>query len=272
VTNFDKLSGLKKTLKGAVPVKHKKLLLILIPACLVLALIVNLVFVALRRLPTQTYGEGETQFVVLGDSIAAGANILDKQLAYAWIVAGEKGYTLTNFARSSAESGQLLQRLEEEEEVRRGVREADIIAVSIGGNDMLHADQAIPLVADIVRGDFTWAQPVLDAFRSNFDRIVGELRGLNPDALLIVQTLYNPACAGSPLTGLEETYDALLSGLNDAIRGSLSEQPGAFVIADVDAAFRGQTGLIFIDTFHPSAAGHAVIADVLLDVIGENGR
>ena len=252
--------------------KLKKLLLILLPAFLVLALAVNQVFVALRRLPTQTYGEGETQFVVLGDSIAAGTNLPDKKRAYAWIVAGEKGYSLTNFARSGAESGQLLQRLEEEEEIRQGVREADIIALSIGGNDMLHADKPLPLLINVLKGNYTWAQPALDAYRSNFDRIVGELRALNPDALLIVQTLYNPACAGSPLTGLEETYDALLLGVNDAIRANLSEQPGAFVIADVAAAFRGQTGLIFIDTFHPSAAGHAVIAAVLLDVIDENGR
>jgi len=251
-------------------VKLKNLPLLLLPAlALLLAFIVNLVFAVLRVMPTQTYGEGETQFVVLGDSIAAGANLREKQLAYAWIVAGEKGYTLTNFARSGTESCQLLQRLEKEKKVRQGVREADVIAVSIGGNDLLHADEALPLAASVLRGDYTWAQPVLEAFRSNFDRIVGELRALNPNALLIVQTIYHPSYAGSPLPSLGEDYDALLSGLNDAIRGSLSEQPGTFVIADVDAAFQGQTGLIFIDMFHPSAAGHAVIADVLLDIINE---
>jgi len=248
----------------------KRLFILLL--ALSLTLTVGLIWGFYRPVPTVAFGEGAAmkRFVVLGDSIAAGANMLNRNKAFPWIVAREKGYELSNLAHAGAVSEQLLQKLKEDEQARSRVREADIIAVSIGGNDILRpAQRKISLLGDWKRGDYTGAEPALAAFRSNFDGIIAELRALNPDALLIVQTLYNPALSGSAMPSLAETYDALVARLNGEIRASLAGQPGAFVIADVYTAFLGGSGLIYFDTFHPSAAGHRMIAAVMLDTLNE---
>jgi len=113
----------------------------------------------------------------------------------------------------------------------------------------------------LVPGDRVFAEGPSGAFTAD--------RRVNPGALLIVQTLYNPALSGSPLTSLGETYDVLVSGVNDAIRANLAGQPGAFVVADVYTAFLGGNGLIYMDTFHPSAAGHRAMAAVYLDILDD---
>lgn len=204
------------------------------------------------------------KFVVLGDSIAAGSGVEDKKDAYAWLIAADKGYDLANFARGGDTSADLLRKVTEDEEIRQAVGAADIIAVSIGGNDLMHAEEVASMVIEGMLGEYGRIEPVLDTFRKNFAKIIAALRALNPDAMLIVQTLYNPAF---PLPSLVEAYDTAIKGLNAVIHKYLAKHPGAYRIADVYAAFQGRNGLAFIDMTHPSAAGHAMIAAVLEGVI-----
>ena len=203
------------------------------------------------------------KFAVLGDSIAAGAGVSDKEDAYAWLVARAKGYELSNCAQGGDTSANLLGKVTGDETIRQCIREADIIAVSIGGNDVLTAD-FVSLVRNGLLGDYSAMEPVLDTFRENFAAIIGELRALNPDATLAVQTLYNPAF---PLPSLLAVYEYAVKGINGVICGYLGAHPGAYVVADVYAAFAPRSGMVSTDRVHPAAAGHAIIAMVLLDAI-----
>ena len=204
------------------------------------------------------------KFLVLGDSIAAGSGVSDKQDAYAWIVAREKGCDLTNYGAGGDISAHMLAKVEGDEAYRQAIAGADIIAVSIGGNDLLHAEDFAMLVLDGLLGDYTLMQPVLDAFRDNFSGIIEGIRALNPEAMLIVQTLYNPAF---PIPALHEAYGTAIQGINASIRAYHEAHPDVFLLAEVYEAFQGRNGLVFIDMTHPSAAGHAMIATVLLNVI-----
>ena len=232
----------------------------------VLALLLALALGVGFALPAfaQAAPPASSKFVVLGDSIAAGSNILNKDNAYAWIIAKEMGWELSNYALGGSRSADLLQQLEEDQVVRKGISEADIIVVSIGGNDFLHAGDMTALITDGMLGDYTRAEPIWDGFRENYDGIVAEIRALNPGAALIVQTLYN---AAFPLPSLYRAYDAAISGMNDIIYANHARQPDAYVIADVYSAFQEKSGLVSFDMTHPSAAGHGMIAAVLLDTI-----
>ena len=212
-----------------------------------------------------SYAQQEpVKFVVLGDSIAAGSGVSDKKDAYAWLVAEEKGYDLSNFGAGGDTSAMMLEKLRSNETFCQVIADADIIAVSIGGNDLLHAEDLASLIVKGLLGDYDPVQPILDEFKENFAGIIAGIRGLNPDAMLIVQTLYNPAF---PLPSLRDAYGAAIQGLNAVVHEYLTENPGAYILADVYEAFQGRSGLVFIDMTHPSGAGHAMIAAVLISAI-----
>ncbi|MDR1465327.1 MAG: GDSL-type esterase/lipase family protein [Oscillospiraceae bacterium] len=75
------------------------------------------------------------KFLVLGDSIAQGVGAICPDNAYASRVAREKGYELRNFGMGGDTSAALLRKVREDETIRQAVREADIVDISIGGND-----------------------------------------------------------------------------------------------------------------------------------------
>jgi len=212
--------------------------------------------------------DAPVKLLVLGDSIAAGSGVSDKKDAYAWLMAEARGYDMTNYGAGGDISADLLRKVTADEAIRQAVAGADIIAVSIGGNDLLHAEDFTALVINGLLGDYAMIEPVMETFRENFAGIIAEILILNPDAILIVQTLYNPAF---PLPSLRAAYGAAVKGINEGIAAYLEANPGAFLLADVYAAFEPRSGVVYIDMTHPSAAGHAVIAAVLLGVIDGTG-
>ena len=206
-------------------------------------------------------------FLVLGDSIAAGSGVRNQEeQAYAWIVAREKGWALTNYGAGGDISADLLRKVKEDEEIRRAIRAADVIAVSTGGNDLLHAEEFYGLIYNGLLGDYSQQKPVHEAFRANFAGIIKGIRALNPDAALVVQTLYQPAFSIVP-PSLYDAYGAAIRGINAGIYEYYGENPCDFLLADVYSAFEQRYGAVFIDMTHPSAIGHAVIAQVLLAAI-----
>ena len=229
----------------------KKLLSVLLVLTLVCALTATAIHAA--------YGAG-TNFVVLGDSISAGEGATDPANAYARLIAGEKGFDLANFAVGGHTSTDLLNILAENADAVQAIKDADIINLSIGGNDLLTANVITLVLRLLFLGDVTAADEYIASFAENFAVIVPKIRALNPDALFIVQTLYN-SMEGVPLVA--DAYETAIVKLNAVYTDYLAEYPGAYVLADVYAAFKGREGLVFRDRIHPSDAGHEKIAEVL---------
>jgi len=208
------------------------------------------------------------KFLVLGDSIAAGSGVITdrERFAYAWIVAGAKGYELTNYGAGGDCSFDLLRKVKEDKTIRQAIKEADVIAISSGGNNLLHAEDFYGLIYEGLLGDYSKLKPIHDTIREDFYKTIPEIRKLNPDALLIVQTLYNPVFSILP-PALYKAYGEAVGGMNATFYAYLEENPGAYVIADVYGECLRRYGTTFIDMTHPSFIGHAVIAGVLLDAI-----
>ena len=152
----------------------------------------------------------------------------------------------------------------EDEGIRQAIRNADIIDVSIGGNDFY---PSVYLIVTGLLGDTAWMEPRRAALKENFFAAIDEIRALkNPKALLIVHTLYNPVFSFMPPTA-HEMYAEVVGGINGVIRDYLAAHPGAYRIADVHATFEGRHGLVFADMVHPSDLGHGVIAEVVAAAI-----
>lgn len=277
-------------------------------------------------------GERKTEIVYLGDSIAEGilgASPLGlrHEYAYANVIGRRNDLTYYNHSVSGHLTKDLRAILENEDldyDRARGlllhVSEADIIHISILGNDVLQdrMDGAFEtetvtmhnIILEAAEDEYTSIDRVLNGDTvggvttagsvENIKAIVDALRRLNPDALIIFQSVYNPImdvdtplikqetrdaleAAGFEITldSLHRLGDLLIERLNSALDAVLAMDgyADAFVIADGHAAFNAvyaadpsrAKDLIYPDGIHPSNEGHAVLADLTQGILEERG-
>ena len=277
-------------------------------------------------------GERKTEIVYLGDSIAEGilgASPLGlrHEYAYANVIGRRNDLTYYNHSVSGHLTKDLRAILENEDldyDRARGlllhVSEADIIHISILGNDVLQdrmdgAFETEPvtmhnIILEAAEDEYTSIDRVLNGDTvggvttagsvENIKAIVDALRRLNPDALIIFQSVYNPimdvdtplikqgtrdaleaAGFGITLDSLHRLGDLLIERLNSALDAVLAMDgyADAFVIADGHAAFNAvyaadpsrAKDLIYPDGIHPSNEGHAVLADLTQGILEERG-
>ena len=218
-----------------------------------------LAVVILAALFVAADADGAKTYLVLGDSIGYGLGVSNPDEAnYGRIVANTNGYNYYNDAISGYRTDDLLRLINNDQNVISHVRAADIISVSIGGNDYLR-DNMAQLIAEVEVGNTSTVDRIAVTMKANIAAIVERLRALNPDALILMQTLYNPMEGQA----LGSVYAVPIGVLNDFIRDYRDEHPGCYEIADVAGAFHGRSGLIAFDTIHPNAQGNIVIAQTV---------
>ena len=208
----------------------------------------------------------QPRYVVLGDSIAYGSGLSNpREAVYGKIVADTNGYAYENYAVPGHTTGNLLRRMENET-VRDAIRAADIISISIGGNNFLLGDLNGLLYDGIVKEDYTRLEEITAGFSADLETIVSTIRALNPDAAILLQTLYNPQ------TGyVGEVYQQGADRLNAAIRSYAQDNPGEILVVEVAQRLTDSDRDFAADRIHPSAAGNEKIAAAVLQTLSENG-
>ena len=205
---------------------------------------------------------GRKTYVVLGDSIAYGQGVANSQDAcYGKIVADTNGYNYANYAIDGYTSANLLRHLDTDY-VAASVKKANIISISIGGNDFLTSNMATLLIGTKL-GSKKQMESTGAKFAENFAAIIQKIKRLNSSAAILVQTVYNPN------TGFfSDVYQEAVDTLNGAIRSYLASHKGAFSIVDVASAFAGHAReYIAADTIHPNSKGNLVIAKLILRML-----
>lgn len=225
-----------------------------------LTAIVLTVVMALCSITISAYAMSEKPFyLVLGDSIAYGSGISNsREACYGRIVADTNGYDYANHAIPGHTTNNLINRLKEET-VIADLEKADIISISIGGNDFLMSNLFGLMFDSIVRNDYTQFDRIADGFYTNFCEIVRIINSHNEDAVILMQTIYNPQ------TGyIGEAYQQGADRINAQIWRFAEENPGEIVVVDVATAL-GDDALNYADDeIHPSAQGNEIIAETVL--------
>lgn len=210
--------------------------------------------------------EEPLNYVVLGDSIAFGAGMINTvDACYGKIVAETNGYNYINHSIPGITSGVLFG-LMQTDEVLGSVKNADIISISIGGNNFL-TNNIVGLAFDcLVKKDTSNFDTIAGVFYDEFCDIMDLINEVNPDAVVLMQTLYNPqdGAAGT-------VYAEGGNKLNEMIRKYDAEHPDKIVIVEVGAALNPDRANFADDKIHPSAKGNEVIATEILSVLYELG-
>lgn len=235
--------------------------------------------------------------VALGDSITTGCRIngitdeddeeyldtaKDNTNLYVNKLATNINYSVSNYAVNGAEIDNLILEIAKTE-VSNALTSANLIVITIGGNDIMS-----PMLDELntspisfgVSGDFSQAtKDSISENTSNFQAklptLISNLKAKNSTAQIILQTVYNPAenLTGDltievPIIGnygiaYSDIYDAVnpyITALNTIIKNNASTS--GYTVADVYTAFKDSdltlTNLEGLD-IHPNIAGHNVI-------------
>lgn len=203
-------------------------------------------------------------YLVLGDSIAYGSGLSNPtEACYGKIVADTNGYDYANHSVPGHTTTNLINRLSQENVVE-DLKKADIISISIGGNDFLMSNLFGLMFDSIVKGDHTEYDKIAENFYSNFCEIIDIINSHNADAVILMQTLYNPQSGY-----LRPPYQEGADRLNAAIERFNKENPGKIVIVDVGTALGDNMKNYADDEIHPSAAGNEIIASLIIDKLYE---
>lgn len=208
--------------------------------------------------------EEQPFYLVLGDSIAYGSGLTNPQEAcYGKIVADTNGYEYANHSIPGHTTTNLINRLKEET-VIADLEKADIISISIGGNDFLMSNLIGLMFDSIVTKDYSEYDRIAQGFYVNLCEIIRIINSHNPDAVILMQTLYNPQSGY-----LRDPYQQGADRINAAIEKFCSENPGEIVIVDVGTALGDDMANYADDEIHPSAQGNEIIANTILDKLNE---
>jgi len=171
-----------------------------------------------------------------------------------------------NLAVSGATSKDLLQKLSQPG-VSETVGQADLLLVSIGGNDAF-PDLA---VLDQVKNDRSQHLEVermepaaLDAYHERLDQAVKTLRSYNHAAPIFLIGLYDPFYDVQELRRVSLSAVHAWNGVIEAV-AAVNEE--VYVVPTYDIMQLGGSAYLSGDHFHPSALGYAAIADRLLTTV-----
>ncbi len=246
----------------------------------------------------------QPSILILGDSISTGYGLKEGETCFTEYLKDYTGCTMTNLAVAGATTDGLIQVLDKPANAD-SIKSADVICISIGANDLLQPTLTyfnslrkegettmqllMRLASEGKAADFiSNLTSILREPRShaveNYPVIAEKLRTLNPDARIIMQTIYNPFEMPKRFfdanNRTESDYDNYTLFVS-YVKGNLSQLNKAMAkldgveIADIASAYAG-AGWVFCGILdqdvHPTALGHSMIASVLMDVIGGNKK
>jgi lysophospholipase L1-like esterase len=220
-------------------------------------------------------------YVALGDSVPYGAgDVAGRSFVplYAHLIEQDTGASVRvhNLANDGGTARDLLGQLRNDPKVRRALKGAEIVTISIGGNDLeSHLGDYASNRCGGSDNQMCFRAAVA-AFKPTWAAILAEVLRLRADKSIIrVTDDYNPfpgnvRAAANLGKGITDVFTHYLRQLNEQ-RCSSAEHVG-ILCADVAKAFNGADtnesafakGLIGTDEFaHPSAKGHRLIAQIL---------
>lgn len=225
--------------------------------------------------------DSKGKLLVLGDSISSGYGLSDEEYNYGEILGEYLDYDVNNLAVSGITTADLLNQLDNSE-YRNAISDADMIVISIGGNDfiqtaknifsenydgidditdltkifeVLSSDQekALTIINDIYDTEFPQA---CDTAISNIEQISSTISSLNSDAVVVFQNIYDPF----QLT--EEKYEKYIDGNTKNKMGYRAIKRAVYYNVCTENTYDSTAVPVSFNVRIKDAVGSAYVADV----------
>jgi lysophospholipase L1-like esterase len=207
----------------------------------------------------------ELRIASIGDSLTKGVGDETKQGGYTSLLEEKllnekdvKSVTLQNFGVKGHKTTDLLNRLQNEE-VQEGIADADIIIITIGGNDIMK----------IVKENlFDLSLHVFEKEQAKYEvrlqKVLENIRNHNSEAEIVLVGLYNPF---GWFIDLSTEINTIVDNWNEGSERILSTfDHTKFVVVD-DVFSQTSDNLLSEDEFHPNAKGYEIMSERIFEAI-----
>ncbi|MGK4137299.1 SGNH/GDSL hydrolase family protein [Enterococcus faecalis] len=227
-------------------------------------------------------------YTAIGDSLTEGIGDLTNSGGFVPIVADDlkehynlNGVQTDNFGKNGDRSDQILKRIKEKPEIQKGLASADVITLTVGGNDLMKVISSN--IFDLKVSSFNRPQK---AYQRRVRRLLEEIREYNEKAPIYVLGIYNPFYLNfSEITEMQEIVD----NWNQATEEMVQEQKRAYFIPINDLLYKGRGDEVGVtgddsettgssaskedlnnllyeeDRFHPNNLGYQIMAGAVRD-------
>lgn len=201
---------------------------------------------------------GTLQIVSLGDSLTRGVG--DKEgIGYIGRMKEDlqKDYkqkvALTNLAVSGAKMPDLLKQIESNG-AQHSIKQADVIVLTIGGNDLFPGWESLGKI------DLETYRPDTETFQNEAKKIIEEIRKLNTDSPIFWLGLYNPFEDVEDLKGSSN----IVVDWNASLEKLAINNKNVYITPTFDLFQNRGKDLLYSDHFHPNEVGYTYMADRLV--------
>ncbi|WP_157462678.1 MULTISPECIES: SGNH/GDSL hydrolase family protein [Bacillus] len=201
---------------------------------------------------------GTLQIVSLGDSLTRGVG--DKEgIGYVGRMKEDlqKDYkqkiALTNLAVSGAKMPDLLKQIESNG-AQYSIKQADVIVLTIGGNDLFPGWESLGKI------DLETYRPDTETFQNEAKKIIEEIRKLNTDSPIFWLGLYNPFEDVEDLKGSSN----IVVNWNASLEKLALNDKNVYITPTFDLFQNRGKDLLYSDHFHPNEVGYTYMAERLV--------
>jgi len=209
------------------------------------------------------------ELVGLGDSLTQGVGDELKREGYIGRFEKEvlqfngiEDVVITNTAKRGRRSDQLLKTLQSGD-MDHQLRNADIITLTIGGNDMMKI-----VKKNLFNLKVESFEKELISFEKNYKNIIAGIQEINSDAIIVLIGIYNPF---SIVTDEKNEFDTIVLDWNNTI-GKIANEDKHACFIEVDQLFDSNDNLVYhTDFFHPNSKGYQLITESIMNSLQDCG-
>ena len=233
--------------------------------------------------PSASAKKKKVTYVAIGDSLTKGVGDSTNQGGFVPLLAqsltNETGleFKAINYGVSGNTSSQILSRMQEKKEIGKDLKQAQLLTITVGGNDLRKA-----ILEDTSNLDLDRFEKASKTYEKNLKQIIELARKDNPDLPVYVVGIYNPLYLNFPdLTELQTLVDQW----NQRTEVTLSAYQGVYFVPINDLLYKGIDGksgvteselgketvtndaLYDEDSFHPNHTGYEIMKEAVLEKI-----
>lgn len=203
--------------------------------------------------------QGDYRLVALGDSLTRGTGDPSGQGYVGYLTDGlqkkaNKKVITSNLGINGMKAPELLQYVQSPD-VQKEIKNAHLIALSIGGNDLTQG------LGSVNAPDPAVAAATMQTYLDTLDKILKQIRGINQQAPILFVGLYNPF----PFTGdTQQKALQVLDEWNSKTAKLFHNYPNTLLVPTQDIFTWNADKLLAQDHFHPNAEGYKSIATRML--------
>ncbi|MFD0697051.1 SGNH/GDSL hydrolase family protein [Paenibacillus sp. GCM10027628] len=158
--------------------------------------------------------------------------------------------TLYHAGTNGATTSELLETLESEQELQLHVRQADLITITAGGNDLIQA--AIPFFYE---DDPQYLKSALQMYEANYRKLIERIQDLRQEVstpcVIVLIGLYNPLPQVPDAAYWVQRFNLFLRKL---------EKPNICIVQVYDAFVGNDSCYLAEDNIHPNEQGYEALA------------